>query len=64
MSKEEPGNFVKVVAALLPKEFEITDSRLNDLSDEELDVLIEQLRGKIGSAIADVGSGEGTQTHH
>jgi hypothetical protein len=25
MSKDEPGNFVKVVAALLPKEFEITD---------------------------------------
>ena len=58
MSKEEPGNFVKVVAALLPKEFEITDSRLNELSDEELDVLINQLRGKLRIAIEDVGGGE------
>jgi hypothetical protein len=64
MSKEEPGNFVKVVAALLPKEFEITDSRLTELSDEEIDGLIAQLRGKIRTAIADVASGEGTPTHH
>src|SRR5262249_20935355 len=64
MAKEEPGNFVKVVAALLPKEFEITDSRLSELSDEEIDGLIEQLRGKIRNAIGDVASREGTQTHH
>ena len=64
MAKEEPGNFVKVVAALLPKEFEITDSRLTELSDDELEILINELRGKIRTAIADVRSGEGATTHH
>jgi hypothetical protein len=64
MAKEDPGGFVKVTAALLPKEFEITDSRLAELSDEEIDGLISQLRGKIRTAIEDVRSGEGTQTHH
>ena len=64
MAKEEPGNFVKVVAALLPKEFEINDNRLADLNDDELDNLINELRGKIRNAIADVGSREGTETHH
>src|SRR5437763_12058452 len=58
MAHEEPGNFVKVVAALLPKEFEITDSRLNELSDEEIDGLISQLRGKIRTAITDIADGE------
>src|SRR6516165_10948371 len=53
MAKEEPGNFVKVVAALLPKEFEIEDNRLADLNDDELDNLINELRGKIRNAIAD-----------
>jgi hypothetical protein len=64
MAKEEPGNFVKVVAALLPKEFEITDSRLTELSDEEIDGLIQQLRGKIRTAIAVPGSGADSATHH
>ena len=65
MAKEEPGNFVKVVAALLPKEFEINDNRLADLNDDELDNLINELRTKLRTAIAEhVGSGEGTQTHH
>ena len=64
MSKEDPSGFVKVTVALLPKEFEITDSRLSELSDEEIDGLIEQLRGKIRTAIADVGSREGAETHH
>ena len=64
MAREDPSGFVKVTAALLPKEFEITDSRLTELSDEEIDGLINQLRGKIRNAIEDVRSGEGTQTHH
>jgi hypothetical protein len=62
MAREEPGNFVKVVAALLPKEFSIEDNRLADLNDEELDLLIHELRAKLRTAIVEhVGSGE-TQT--
>jgi hypothetical protein len=64
MAKEEPGNFVKVVAALLPKEFSIEDNRLADLSDDELEILINELRAKVRTAIGDVTGGEGTQTHH
>ena len=64
MVHEEPGNFVKVVAALLPKEFEITDSRLTELSDEEIDGLIAQLRGKIRSGlVTGAGSRAITTTH-
>src|SRR6516225_2209335 len=55
MAKEECGNFVKVVAALLPKE----------LDDNELDLLITEVRARIrGAFISDLGSGEGTETHH
>jgi superfamily II DNA helicase RecQ len=42
---EKPIEFLKIVAGLLPKEFEITaTSQVNDLSDEELDALIELAR--------------------
>jgi hypothetical protein len=64
MAKEEPGNFVKVTAALLPKEFEINDNRLADLNDDELENLINEVRGKLRTAIVEhAGSGEGTTTH-
>jgi hypothetical protein len=49
---------------LLPKEFEITDSRLNELSDEEIDALIGQLRARIRNAfVEDTGAGETPQVH-
>ena len=60
---ERPIEYVKLIAALLPKEFEITDSRLNELSDEEIDVLIGEIRARIRSRfIEDTGSGEKPQT--
>ena len=63
MAKEDPSNFVRVTAALLPKEFEITDSRLKDLSDDELDILINEARARIQEEVfIDAGSGEGTQS--
>jgi hypothetical protein len=37
MAKQDCSGFVKVVAALLPKEFEISDSRLKDMDDDELE---------------------------
>src|SRR5215813_12868883 len=56
---ERPVEYIKVVAGLMPKEFEIMDSRLADLSDEELDVFIAKLRAQLRSPVAtDVGSGE------
>lgn len=41
---ERPIEYIKVVASLLPKEFEITDNRLKDIDDSELDFLIELAR--------------------
>jgi len=64
MAKEEPGNFVKVVAALLPKEFEINDNRLADLNDDELDNLINELRTKLRTAVIErIGDGEKPTAH-
>lgn len=42
--KERPVEYLRVVASLLPKEFEITDNRLKDIDDEEVDFLIEYAR--------------------
>jgi hypothetical protein len=52
---ERPHEFLKIVASILPKEFEITDSRLHEISDDELDRLIELARRQLiaGSAVRD-----------
>jgi hypothetical protein len=44
---EKPVEFLKVVAGLLPREFEITDSRLKDLTDEELDFVLALAKRRI-----------------
>jgi hypothetical protein len=41
---ERPVEYLKIVSATLPKKFEITDSRLEEISDGELDTLIELAR--------------------
>src|SRR5262245_14851362 len=41
---ERPVEYLRIVASLLPKEFEITDNRLKDISDDELDAFIELAR--------------------
>jgi hypothetical protein len=38
---ERPHEFLKIVASLMPKELEITDNRLKDISDDELDFFID-----------------------
>ena len=64
MAKEDCSGFVKVVAALLPKELDITHNQLADMDDSELEILINELRGKLRTAIIrDTGSGEGQTAH-
>jgi len=41
---ERPTEYLKIVASLIPKELEITDSRLKEISDDELDLFIELAR--------------------
>jgi hypothetical protein len=65
MSKEDPSGFVKVTAALLPKEFEISDSRLKDMDDDELDLLINEVRARIrGAFVSDAPGREGPETYN
>jgi hypothetical protein len=40
MAEKTPGDFVKVVASLMPKVIGVQNGPLTDLSDEELDRLI------------------------
>ena len=47
MAKEDPGGLVKVVAALLPKEFDITQTQLMEIPDDELDQLRDHVRRRI-----------------
>jgi hypothetical protein len=37
---EEPAQYVKIVASLMPKEFAVTDNALGELSDDELGQLL------------------------
>jgi|SRR5215470_17478100 len=55
---ERPHEFLKIVASILPKEFEIVDSRLTDITDEELDLFIELARRQLISAAANSDSRE------
>ena len=57
---ERPHEFLKIVASILPKEFEITDSRLHEISDDELDRLIELARRQLiaGSIAGNTDRGE------
>lgn len=41
---ERPAEYLKIVAGIMPKELEITDSRLKEISDDELDLFIELAR--------------------
>jgi hypothetical protein len=61
---ERPVEYVRIVASLMPRELEIMDSRLADLSDEELDVFIAKLRAQLRGAITqDLGDGEKPTAH-
>jgi hypothetical protein len=52
MRKENPADFLKIIAAIVPKEFEITDSRLNEIPDDELDAFIEFAKRHLARGIA------------
>lgn len=66
MAKDDPAGFVKVFASLMPKEFEITDNRLAEFSDDELDEFANDLRRRIAerrAAISGGRIGENQTTH-
>ena len=53
---EKPVEYLRIVASLLPKEFEIVVYRLQDISDEELDAFIEVARRRV-ITLKDIGGG-------
>jgi hypothetical protein len=44
MRVERPTEYCKVIASILPKEFEITENKLVEMDDSELDAIIEFAR--------------------
>jgi hypothetical protein len=49
MIEDKPGDFVKVVASQMPKEFLVKGASLEDVSDEELGEIIAALRSFVGA---------------
>jgi hypothetical protein len=57
---ERPIEFVKIIASIMPKEFEIVDNRLAAITDEELNVFIEYAQRQLaGGLTANIESREG-----
>ncbi len=50
---ERPVEYLKIIASVIPKEFSLEDNRLNDLNDDELEILINELRAKLRTAIVE-----------
>jgi len=55
---ERPTEYLKLIASRFPIEFQFTDSRLKELSDDELDAFIAHIRSQLGSASANPNHGE------
>ncbi|MGC2077874.1 MAG: hypothetical protein WA728_17940 [Xanthobacteraceae bacterium] len=64
MAKLDCSGFVKVTAALLPKEFEITQTALMEISDEQLDLLTKFAERELAGRAFSTSGGEGSETHH
>jgi hypothetical protein len=54
---EKPVEFMKIIASVLPKEFEITDSMLKEIPDDQLDILLQFAEGHIGRGLDRKSSG-------
>src|SRR5262249_331324 len=48
---EKPSEYVKIVASVLPKEFEITENRLMEIDDDTLDILLDYAKRRLGDRI-------------
>jgi hypothetical protein len=57
-----PNEYLKIVAGLIPRELEITETKLMEVSDDELTAYIEFARGRLASRreliASSTGSGE------
>jgi hypothetical protein len=53
MRKEKPAEYVKVVLSIMPKELNISDSTVAELSDEQIDAMIKTLRRQVVGVAAE-----------
>jgi hypothetical protein len=47
MAKKRPGDFVRVCASLIPKEFHVKERSLGEMSNQEIDEFIVLLRSQL-----------------
>jgi Mg/Co/Ni transporter MgtE len=63
--EEKPDAYLKVIASILPKEVNVNQSALQELSDDELANILDAVRNQLlAGAVADAGSGSATKTRH
>ena len=62
---EHPEQYLRVIAAILPKELDINDNRLKEIPDDELDLLIELAKRRVAASRSASGLDDGEeQTAH
>lgn len=59
MREEKPGDYVKVVAATLPKELNVKVSEIDDLTDEQLARQLASIGSRLAEAGFNLGQGTG-----
>ncbi len=52
---ERPGDYLRIICSVIPKELEFTDSRLQDLTDDELTAIRDHIKQQLAEAA--LGSG-------
>jgi ribulose bisphosphate carboxylase small subunit len=57
MREEKPGDYVKVVAATLPRELNVKVSELDELSDEQIARQLASIASQLARAGIDLGAG-------
>ena len=62
MRVERPTDYCKVIASILPKEFEFTENNLVGIDDSELDAIIEFARRSLERRTISIASREGAET--
>jgi hypothetical protein len=59
---EKPGQYLKVIASILPKQLEIKEGAFDGVSDDDLAALIVAARSALG--VAEGSAERGTETAH
>ena len=64
MIAEKPGDFVRVVATQMPKELNVNNNPLSDLTDDELEDAISLIRASLEAVAGPDGNGTDETTKH